>query len=247
MRKEQQLLNSECYMNMLETLLPNFVRGHREWWFQQDGATAHTARISTAILRACRRVDRQGLRRMLPEPIPHLQVYEPNEDVLVAWYSLLTPLYAILCPQYQVFKDVDVAAQAITFFGDGFETSSAAMSFILYCLALNPDVQTRVREEVCDVLQKHGGKLTFDNIQEMTYLDMVFHGLFGVDGISWKERFPTVLSERTTSFINIVRSKNVHNDVAIQELRNRFVSLGASGVPSHIYLLNSMTYFCHVF
>ncbi|KAJ4430758.1 hypothetical protein ANN_19349 [Periplaneta americana] len=70
-------------------------------------------------------------------------------------------------------------------------------------------------------------------------------GLFGVDGISWKERFPTVLSERTTSFINIVRSKNVHNDVAIQELRNRFVSLGTSGVPSQIYLLNSTTYFCH--
>lgn len=78
-------------------------------------------------------------------------------------------------PGKNVFKDVDVAAQAITFFGDGFETSSAAMSFILYCLALNPDVQTRVREEVCDVLHKHGGKLTFDNIQEMTYLDMVFH------------------------------------------------------------------------
>ncbi|KAJ4445159.1 hypothetical protein ANN_06960 [Periplaneta americana] len=33
-------------------------------------------------------------------------------------------------------------------------------------------------------------------------------GLFGVDGIFWKERFPTVLSERTTSFINIVRNSS---------------------------------------
>ena len=71
---------------------------------------------------------------------------------------------------------MDVAAQAITFFGDGFETSSSAFSFLLYCLATNPDVQERVREEVESVLKKHGDKLTFDGIQEMTYLDMALSG-----------------------------------------------------------------------
>ena len=50
------------------------------------------------------------------------------------------------------------------------------MAFGLYCLALNPDVQTKVREEVDSVLKKHGGALTFDALQEMTYLDMALSG-----------------------------------------------------------------------
>jgi hypothetical protein len=49
------------------------------------------------------------------------------------------------------------------------------MAFGLYCLALNPDVQTKVREEVDFVLKKHG-EITFDGIQEMTYLDMALSG-----------------------------------------------------------------------
>jgi cytochrome P450 family 6 len=50
------------------------------------------------------------------------------------------------------------------------------MSFALYTLALNPDVQTKVRQEVDSVLKKHGGELTFDAIQEMPYLDMALSG-----------------------------------------------------------------------
>lgn len=50
------------------------------------------------------------------------------------------------------------------------------MAFGLYCLALNPNVQTEVRHEVDSVLKKHGGELTFDGIQEMSYLDMALSG-----------------------------------------------------------------------
>jgi len=74
------------------------------------------------------------------------------------------------------FTEDDIMAQASTFFVDGYETSSAAMAFGLYSLALNPDVQTKVREEVDSVLKKHGGALTFDALQEMTYLDMALSG-----------------------------------------------------------------------
>jgi len=80
-------------------------------------------------------------------------------------------------PVFLAFTDEDVAAQAITFFGDGFETSSSALSFLLYSLATNPDVQERVREEVESVLKRHEDKLTFDSIQEMNYLDMVLAGM----------------------------------------------------------------------
>jgi cytochrome P450 family 6 len=74
------------------------------------------------------------------------------------------------------FTDEDIFAQASTFFADGFETSSGAMAFGLYCLAVNPDVQVKVRDEVDSVLKKHDGQLTFDAIQEMTYLDKTLSG-----------------------------------------------------------------------
>jgi len=66
--------------------------------------------------------------------------------------------------------------QAFTFLGAGFETSGSTMSFALYELALQPEIQNRLRAEIMQVLNKHNGQLTYDGIQEMAYLDMVVSG-----------------------------------------------------------------------
>jgi cytochrome P450 family 6 len=69
-----------------------------------------------------------------------------------------------------------MAAQAFVFFLGGFETSSTTMTFCLYELSLHQDIQDRLREEIDVVLQKHDGKLTYEGIQEMKYLDKVVSG-----------------------------------------------------------------------
>jgi hypothetical protein len=43
-------------------------------------------------------------------------------------------------------------------------------------MALHQDMQNRLREEIDVVLQKHDGKLTYEGIQEMEYLDKVVSG-----------------------------------------------------------------------
>jgi cytochrome P450 family 6 len=74
------------------------------------------------------------------------------------------------------FTDNLLASQAFIFFVAGFETSSTALSFCLHELALNPEVQERLRYEIDSTLEKYEGKITYDGIQSMSYVDKVIAG-----------------------------------------------------------------------
>jgi len=67
-------------------------------------------------------------------------------------------------------------AQALIFLIAGYETSASTLSFALYELALHPEIQQSVRAEIVQVLSKHSGKLTYDGMQDMSYLDRVVSG-----------------------------------------------------------------------
>jgi len=69
-----------------------------------------------------------------------------------------------------------LAAQAFIFLVGGFETSSSILTFCLYELSLHQDIQDRLREEIGVVLQKHDGRLTYEGLQEMEYLEKVVSG-----------------------------------------------------------------------
>ncbi|XP_036139925.1 probable cytochrome P450 6a14 [Monomorium pharaonis] len=67
-----------------------------------------------------------------------------------------------------------IAAQAFAFFGAGFKTSSSTISNALYELALNQNIQENLRKEIDEIYMKHGKDLTYDNINEMGYLNKIF-------------------------------------------------------------------------
>ncbi|XP_070494179.1 probable cytochrome P450 28a5 [Chironomus tepperi] len=71
-------------------------------------------------------------------------------------------------------SELEMASHTISFFSDGFETSSIAISHALYEIAKNKRVQAKLREEVRSNLDKNG-QISFEKLQEMTYLDQVFH------------------------------------------------------------------------
>ena len=70
----------------------------------------------------------------------------------------------------------DLVGQALQFLAAGFDSSGSTTSFALYEIALHPEIQKRLRAEILQVMNKHNGQLTYDGIQEMTYLDMVVSG-----------------------------------------------------------------------
>jgi len=67
-------------------------------------------------------------------------------------------------------------AQALIFLVAGYESSANTLTFALYELALHPEIQQSVRAEIVQVLSKHGGKLTYDGMKDMSYLDRVVSG-----------------------------------------------------------------------
>lgn len=70
----------------------------------------------------------------------------------------------------------ELAAQCFGFFIAGFDTSATTMTFAMLELALNQNIQNKLREEILTVLKKYSGKISYDAIMEMKYLNMVVYG-----------------------------------------------------------------------
>ncbi|XP_072749254.1 cytochrome P450 9e2-like [Anoplolepis gracilipes] len=69
----------------------------------------------------------------------------------------------------------DMIAQAFIFFFGGFDTSSTTMSFAAHELAANPDVQTKLRQEIDKVLVESNGEVTYETINRLEYLELVIN------------------------------------------------------------------------
>ncbi|XP_035781530.1 probable cytochrome P450 6a14 [Anopheles albimanus] len=67
----------------------------------------------------------------------------------------------------------EIAAQAFLFFLAGFDTSSSLLAFTLYELGMNQELQQKARQSIQEVLKRYDGRLTYDAIMEMHYLEKV--------------------------------------------------------------------------
>ncbi|XP_059489203.1 uncharacterized protein LOC132204601 [Neocloeon triangulifer] len=67
-----------------------------------------------------------------------------------------------------------LAGSLMGFVGDGFETTSTLISFALIELANHPHVQEKLIQEMDEVLEKYDGKVFYEALYEMPYLEKVF-------------------------------------------------------------------------
>ncbi|KAJ8916091.1 hypothetical protein NQ315_004457 [Exocentrus adspersus] len=93
----------------------------------------------------------------------------------ISLFKLLVPKNNIPAKSKPVkdLSEIDVVAQAMIFFLAGFDSVSTLMCFTTYELAANPDIQDRLRQEVMTTLDECGGKITYEGLLKMKYLDMV--------------------------------------------------------------------------
>lgn len=98
-----------------------------------------------------------------------------------------------------VWSEKDLVAQAVVFFIAGFETISTGMTFLMYEMGRNPDIQERLVQEIMETDKKNGGKLDFDSIQKMVYLDMVITGINEIEICHRMSRVP----DKWTTFWNL--------------------------------------------
>ncbi|XP_061401522.1 cytochrome P450 6a9-like [Musca vetustissima] len=67
----------------------------------------------------------------------------------------------------------EVAAQAFLFMLAGYESTSSTLTYALYELAQNQEVQEKARHEVMEVLRRHNGSLGYECLRELVYLEQI--------------------------------------------------------------------------
>ncbi|KAJ9576187.1 hypothetical protein L9F63_006920, partial [Diploptera punctata] len=72
-----------------------------------------------------------------------------------------------------ILDEDTIIAQSILFLLAGYESPSTLLTWMSYELAMNQEIQDKLREEVKQVLDRHDGKCSYEALQEMTYLEMV--------------------------------------------------------------------------
>lgn len=69
-----------------------------------------------------------------------------------------------------------MAAQAFVFFLGGFETSSTTLGFALYEMALNEDIQNKLRQEIKEAFTN--GHIEYETLHQLKYMGQVISGKF---------------------------------------------------------------------
>lgn len=72
--------------------------------------------------------------------------------------------------------DDDIVANCVLFLIGGFDTTQSVLIFTAYQLALEQECQNKLRQEVNEAFKANNGKLTYEAVHGMSYLDMFING-----------------------------------------------------------------------
>lgn len=68
------------------------------------------------------------------------------------------------------------AAQLFLYYVAGYDSTATTLSYTLYELAKNPEIQRRVQKDIDNTLNKYNGEFTYEGILDMKYVDNCIMG-----------------------------------------------------------------------
>lgn len=72
--------------------------------------------------------------------------------------------------------DSIIEAQAFLFYAAGYETSASTLTFLLYQLALEPEIQEKLRAEIDEYLKQNNNQILLETLlKDLPYLEQVFN------------------------------------------------------------------------
>ena len=141
----------------------------------------------------------------------------------------------------------EIIAQALVFLFGGFETTARSMAYTSFLLAVNPEVQEKLYQEICSTIQD-GEDINYDTLKKLPYLEMVFN-----ETLRMYPPFPSMPNRECTKACTIkgVRFEvgtvvqtpvhSIHHDPELWENPEsfnpeRFSAENKSKIPSFAYL-----------
>ncbi|GFW40216.1 cytochrome P450 3A24 [Trichonephila clavipes] len=111
---------------------------------------------------------------------------DPKSELSEKENDDITSVYGEMSTNHQVFRGVtkknlskdELVAQCVIFFLAGYDSTASTLAFATYMLALNQDIQEKVHEEVSMALKSTNGKLTYEALQNIKYLDNIISKLY---------------------------------------------------------------------
>lgn len=113
-----------------------------------------------------------------------------------------------------------LAGQIWVFHTAGYLNNALTLTYALYHLAHNTDVQDKLTAEIDQTLDEHRGKLTYNALKEMKYLEMVFEETMRINPVTHgvvRSAYEDVKLEGTNVVINkgttvVISPYSIHHD-----------------------------------
>ncbi|KAK4879729.1 hypothetical protein RN001_007875 [Aquatica leii] len=103
-----------------------------------------------------------------------LDLIEQRRNLNIKRYDLIDILEDLKKENCEKYDQKRLLSQAISFLAVGHETLSSIVALTIYHLSMNDKIQTRLRDEINDVIE-HYGDITPESLADMEYLQMVIH------------------------------------------------------------------------
>lgn len=117
----------------------------------------------------------------------------------------------------------ETIAQAFILYVGATDTTGSALLFCIFELCKYPDIQQKLREEINSVLIKHEGKITYDALMDMKYMDLAINGKNTQENITNKnnlklfifrnfKKIPTAANFKPKKYERIYNSRYEYNN-----------------------------------